>query len=65
VLLAFNYVEVVAMEISFFKYAFFVLMGLSIFCLLAIATTFVVIVLKAAWLSLKSHVRIANMRRAL
>jgi hypothetical protein len=64
VLLAFKYVEVVAMEISIFKYVFFVLMGLSIFCLLAIAICFIVAVLKAVGLWLKSHLRIWKMRRA-
>jgi len=63
-LLAFKYVEVVAMEISIFKYTFFVLMGLSIFFLIAIAVCFVVVVLRAVGLSLKSHLRIWKMRRA-
>jgi hypothetical protein len=64
VLLTFNYVGVVAMEISIFKYTFFVLMGLSIFCLIAIAICFVVVVLRAVGLSLKSHPRIWKTRRA-
>jgi len=64
VLLAFNYVEVVAMEISYFRYVFFVLIGLSIFCLLAIAICFIVVVLKAVGLWLKSHLRIWKTRRA-
>jgi hypothetical protein len=52
------------MEISIFKYTFFVLMGLSIFFLIAIAICFVVVVLRAVGLSLKSHLRIWKMRRA-
>ena len=65
VLLALNYVEVVAMEISTFKFVFFILMGLSVFCLLAIATVFIVVILKAIGLWLKSHLRIVKTRRAL
>jgi hypothetical protein len=64
VLLGFNDVEVVAMEISIFKFLFFILVGLSVFCLLAIATVFIVVVLKAVGLWLKSHLRIWKTRRA-
>jgi hypothetical protein len=52
------------MEISIFKYTFFVLMGLSISFLIAVAICFVVVVLRAVDLSLKSHLRIWKMRRA-
>jgi hypothetical protein len=52
------------MEAAFWKLAFFVLMGLAILSLLAIATTFVVVTLKALWSGLRSwlriHVRIAK-----
>ena len=52
------------MEISIFKFLFFILVGLSVFCLLAIATVFIVVVLEAVGLWLKSHLRIWKMRRA-
>jgi hypothetical protein len=48
------------MEAAFFKLAFFVLMGLAILSLLAIATTFVVVTLKALWSWLRIHVRVAK-----
>jgi hypothetical protein len=48
------------MELAFFKFAFFVLMGLAILGLLAIITMFTVLGLKVLWSSLPIHTRIAK-----
>ena len=48
------------MELAFFKFAFFVLMGLAILGLLAIITMFTVVGLKLLWSWLPIHIRIAK-----
>lgn len=48
------------MEAEFFKFAFFVLMGLAILGLLAIITMFTVVGLKLLWSWLPIHPRIAK-----
>jgi hypothetical protein len=52
------------MEASIFKFAFFLLVGLAIFGLLAMATTAVVLGLKVVWLWLRAHARTAKARHA-
>ena len=44
------------MEASIFNFAFFILAGLAILGLLAMATTAIVIAVKAAWSWLRAHV---------
>ena len=52
--------EVRAMEATFFKFAFFLLMGLAILGLLTMATVAIVFWLRIAWLWLRTHVRTAE-----
>jgi hypothetical protein len=52
------------MEASIFKFAFFVLMGLAILALLAMATGVIVLGIKVVWLWLKAHVRTAKVGHA-
>jgi len=56
----FGQVEVFAMEASFFKFAFIILMGLATLGLLTMATTVIVLGLKVVWLWLTTYVRTAN-----
>jgi hypothetical protein len=48
------------MEVAFFKFAFFVVMGLAILSLLALITMFTVLGLRVLWSSLPIHTRIAK-----
>jgi hypothetical protein len=48
------------MELLLFKFAFFVLVGLAILGLLAIATMVGTVVLKALWFGLRAHGTIAK-----
>jgi predicted RND superfamily exporter protein len=48
------------MEATIFKFAFFVLIGLAILSLSTMVVTFIVILIRAAWLSFKAHTRTAE-----
>ena len=56
------------MELAFFKFTFFVLIGLAILSLLAIVTMFAVVALKVLWSWLRPrlgvHARVARARHA-
>lgn len=44
-----------AMEVSFYKYAFFILMGIAALGLLGIVSMFASVVLRATWSWLRAH----------
>jgi len=48
------------MEATFFKFAFFILIGLAVLGLLTMATVALVFWLRVVWLWLRAHVRTAK-----